>query len=86
MEKTTFTIMTEGSLLERVNKHCKARGESLTEFYTRAILNQLEKDGDFEARDTIVQVGERDSFNVNEEVNFYAKTATIKEDDSDSES
>lgn len=78
IEKTTFTIMTEGSLLARVNAHCAKRGESLTGFYTRAILNQLERDGDFEARDTIAQVGDKNSdFDLSKEVTLYAKTETI---------
>lgn len=83
IEKTTITIMTEGSLLARVNAHAAERGESLTEFYTRAILNQLERDGDFEARDTIVQVGDKGDFDINEEVNIYAKTETIKDTGAD---
>lgn len=41
------------SLMERVQTHVRKRGENLTEFYTRAIINQLEKDGDFEIRDLV---------------------------------
>lgn len=54
MGKTT--IMTEDILMKRVASHCLKRGESLTEFYTRAIINQLEKDGDFEIRDLYEEV------------------------------
>lgn len=50
------TIMTEEILMKRVAEHCLNRGESLTEFYTRAIINQLEKDGDYEIRDIYEEV------------------------------
>lgn len=52
--KTTITIMADERLMERVQSHAKKNGENLTEFYTRAIINQLEKDGDFEVRDMII--------------------------------
>ena len=45
--------MMPNTLTERVDKHVKSRMESLTSFYTRAILNQLENDGDFEIRDIL---------------------------------
>ena len=51
--KTTITIMADEKLMERVQTHARKQGESLTEFYTRAIINQLENDGDFEVRDMI---------------------------------
>ena len=38
-------------LAERVQSHVKSSGENLTDFYNRAILNQLENDGDYEIRD-----------------------------------
>lgn len=47
------TIMTSDILVERVEKYCKNKGITLTEFYTKAILNQLENDGDFEIRDLL---------------------------------
>lgn len=50
------TIMAEELLMKRVQDHCNERGESLTEFYTRAIINQLEKDGDYEIRDEYEEV------------------------------
>lgn len=53
--KTTITIMADPSLMDRVQLHAKSRGENLTEFYTRAIINQLENDGDFEVRDMIME-------------------------------
>ena len=51
--KTTITIMADEKLMERVQTHARKQGENLTEFYTRAIINQLENDGDFEVRDVI---------------------------------
>lgn len=43
--------MADPKLMDRVQAHAKKNGENLTEFYTRAIINQLENDGDFEVRD-----------------------------------
>ena len=51
--KTTITIMADEKLMERVQTHARKQGENLTELYTRAIINQLENDGDFEVRDMI---------------------------------
>lgn len=45
------TIMMSDVLSDRVQNHIKKSGESLTDFYNRAILNQLENDGDYEIRD-----------------------------------
>lgn len=53
--KTTITIMADPSLMDRVQAHARKQGENLTEFYTRAIINQLENDGDFEVRDMIME-------------------------------
>lgn len=49
LERTT--IMMSSVLAERVQAHVKQSGENLTDFYNRAILNQLENDGDYEVRD-----------------------------------
>lgn len=49
LERTT--IMMSDVLMERVQSHVKKSGENLTDFYNRAILNQLENDGDYEIRD-----------------------------------
>lgn len=57
--KTTITIMADEKLMERVQAHARKQGENLTEFYTRAIINQLENDGDFEVRDMIM--GEKEN-------------------------
>lgn len=41
-------------LAERVNAHCKATDENLSDFYNRAVVNQLEREGDFDIR-TIIE-------------------------------
>ncbi len=51
--QTKTTIVVEELLMKRVAEHATMRNETLTEFYTRAIINQLEKDGDYEIRDMI---------------------------------
>lgn len=51
IERTT--IMASDKLISRVKKHVDTTGEKLGDFYNRAILNQLERDGDFEIRDEI---------------------------------
>ena len=51
------TIMASDVLMERVEKHTKENGEKLSDFYNRAILNQLENDGDFEIRDLVEREG-----------------------------
>lgn len=51
LERTT--IMMSDVLTDRVKAHTKKTGESLTDFYNRAILNQLENEGDFEIRDEL---------------------------------
>lgn len=45
-------------LMKRVTEHCNSSGENLSEFYNRAIINQLEKDGDFEVRDLVEEDSE----------------------------
>ena len=47
------TIMASEKLMNRVADHCAKTGEKLGDFYNRAILNQLENDGDFEIRDEV---------------------------------
>lgn len=51
MKKTT--IIASEILMDRVSKHVAEREESLTDFYNRAILNQLENEGDFTIRDEL---------------------------------
>lgn len=47
------TIMASEKLMNRVIEHTSKNGEKLVDFYNRAILNQLENDGDFEIRDEV---------------------------------
>ena len=47
------TIMASEALMNRVSTHVLKTGEKITDFYNRAILNQLENDGDFEVRDLV---------------------------------
>lgn len=47
------TIMADEILMNRVSSHIKETGENLSDFFNRAILNQLEKDGDFDIRDEV---------------------------------
>ena len=51
MASERVTIMMNPAVAERVQQHTRNRGESLTDFYNRAIVNQLENDGDYEIRD-----------------------------------
>lgn len=48
MDKTT--IVTRKILLDRVAKHLVETGETQTSFVTRALVNQLENEGDFTIR------------------------------------
>jgi hypothetical protein len=51
MKVERTTIFVPDILKDRIDSHVKGRDESLTDFYTRAIVNQMENDGDFEVRD-----------------------------------
>lgn len=53
MSISRTTIMASEALIKRVTDHTSKTGETLTEFYNRAILNQLESEGDFEIRDLV---------------------------------
>lgn len=48
--KDKTTIVTSKTLLERMSIHVKKRGDNQTDFITRAIINQLENEGDIEIR------------------------------------
>lgn len=50
---TRTTIMASEKLMSRVAEQCSKTGEKLSDFYSRAILNQLENDGDFDIRDEV---------------------------------
>ena len=47
-EKTT--IMTSKLLLDRLSVHVRKNGDNQSDFITRAIINQLEKENDLEIR------------------------------------
>ena len=47
------TIMASEKLMSRVAEHTAKSGEKLGDFFNRAILNQLENDGDFDIRDEV---------------------------------
>ena len=48
--KDKTTIVTSKLLLDRVGLHVKKNGDNQTDFITRALLNQLEKEGDLTIR------------------------------------
>ncbi len=48
--KDKTTIVTSKLLLDRMGVHVKKRGDNQTDFITRAIVNQLEKEGDLTIR------------------------------------
>lgn len=50
-KKEKTTIITSKILLDRISKHIVSTGESQTEFVTRALINQLENDGDLTIRE-----------------------------------
>lgn len=47
-EKTT--IVTYSCLLDRMGVHVKKNRDNQTDFLTRAIINQMEREGDFSIR------------------------------------
>ena len=53
MPTSRSTIVVSEVLLNRASKHANENGETQNAFITRAILNQLEADGDFEIRDLV---------------------------------
>ena len=53
MSNERVTIMVNSILKERVHDNVFISGGNLTDFYNRAILNELERMGDYEARDLI---------------------------------
>lgn len=57
------TIMASEILMNRVSSHVDKTGESLSKFYCRAILNQLENEGDFEIRDLVEEEEKKDADN-----------------------
>ena len=55
--KDKTTIVTSKLLLDRVGVHTKRNGDNQTDFITRAILNQLEKESDLEIRGLLREEG-----------------------------
>lgn len=53
VKKDKTTIVTNKTLLDRVGVHVKKNGDNQTDFLTRAIINQLEREGDIEIRTMI---------------------------------
>lgn len=49
-KKDKTTIITSKTLLDRVGIHVKKNGDNQTDFITRALVNQLERENDFEIR------------------------------------
>lgn len=48
--KDKTTIVTSRLLLDRMSVHVKKNGDNQTDFITRAIVNQLESEGDLTIR------------------------------------
>lgn len=44
------SIVTSQGLIDRVSAHVRKNGENQQDFITRALVNQLEKEGDFGIR------------------------------------
>lgn len=48
--KDKTTIVTSKHLLDRMGVHVKKNGDNQTDFITRAIINQMEREGDLSIR------------------------------------
>lgn len=53
IEKDKTTIVTSKLLLDRIGVHVKKSGGNQQEFITRALVNQLENEGDLEIRNML---------------------------------
>lgn len=53
MANERATIMINDILKERVHSYVSSRDGNLSDFYNRAILNELERVGDYEIRDLV---------------------------------
>ena len=51
--KDKTTIVTSKLLLDRMGVHVKKHGDNQTDFITRAIINQMEREGDLTIRDEV---------------------------------
>ena len=55
--KDKTTIVTSKLLLDRMGIHVKKHGDNQTDFITRAIVNQMERESDLEIRDMLREEG-----------------------------
>lgn len=55
-EISRTTIMAHPVITDRVSKHVEKTGDKLVDFYIRAIINQLEKEGDWQIRDEMEEL------------------------------
>ena len=55
--KDKTTIVTSKLLLERMGVHVKKNGDNQTDFITRAIVNQMEREGDLTIRSELEEEG-----------------------------
>ena len=51
--KDKTTIVTSKLLLDRMGVHVKKSGDNQTDFITRAIINQMEREGDLTIRSEV---------------------------------
>lgn len=52
-KKDKTTIVTDKRLLDRISVHVAKNGDNQTNFITRALINQLEREGDIEIREML---------------------------------
>ena len=52
-KKDKTTIVTSKKLLDRISVHVAKNGDNQTNFITRALVNQLEREGDIEIREML---------------------------------
>ena len=52
-KKDRTTIVTSKTLLDRVSVHVAKNGDNQTNFITKALVNQLEREGEIEIRDIL---------------------------------
>lgn len=55
--KDKTTIVTSKLLLDRMGVHVKKHGDNQTDFITRAIINQMEREEDLEIRSLLREEG-----------------------------
>lgn len=54
--KDKTTIVTSAFLLEKMGIHVKKNHDNQTDFITRAIVNQMEREGDFAIREEMEEI------------------------------